>query len=92
MPCYFLEGWGLGDVRTQTIFQVSESELNAYVIEGKFSGNSFDSIVFAWTLLLALSIGQRTMGQLLCFKNKCPNHFAFTLGCYLFLLFLVQFI
>ena len=27
------------------------------------------------------------MHQLLCFKSKFPNHFAFTLGCYLFLLF-----
>jgi hypothetical protein len=32
------------------------------------------------------------MRQLLCFKSKFPNHFAFTLGCYLFLLFLVEFI
>jgi len=30
------------------------------------------------------------MHQLLCFKNKFLNHFAFTLGCYLFLLLLVQ--
>ena len=27
-----------------------------------------------------------TMHQLLCFKSKFPNHFAFTLGRYLFLL------
>jgi hypothetical protein len=33
-----------------------------------------------------------TMRQLLCFKSKIPNHFAFKLGCYLFLLFLVQLI
>ena len=32
-----------------------------------------------------------TMHQLLCFKSKFPNHFAFTLGCYLFLLFWVYF-
>jgi hypothetical protein len=32
------------------------------------------------------------MCQLLCFKSKFPNHFAFTLGYYLFMLFLVQFI
>jgi hypothetical protein len=31
------------------------------------------------------------MRQLLCFKSKFPNHFVFTLGRYLFLLFLVQF-
>ena len=30
-----------------------------------------------------------TMRQLLCFKHKFPNHFAFTLERYLFLLFLV---
>ena len=30
-----------------------------------------------------------TMHQLLRFKSKFPNHFAFTLGCCLFLLFLV---
>ena len=30
----------------------------------------------------------KTMDQLLCFKSKFPNHFMFTLGCYLFLLFL----
>ena len=30
------------------------------------------------------------MRQLLCFKSKFPNHFAFTLGRYLFLLFLVS--
>ena len=33
-----------------------------------------------------------TMHQLLCFKSKFPNHFAFTLGRYLFMLFWVQFI
>jgi hypothetical protein len=32
------------------------------------------------------------MRQLLCLKSKFPNHFAFTLGRYLFMLFLVQFI
>jgi hypothetical protein len=31
------------------------------------------------------------MHQLLSFKCKFPNHFAFTLGHYLFLLFLVKF-
>src|ERR1700738_3562061 len=34
----------------------------------------------------------KTMHQLLRFKSKFPNHFVFTLGCYLFLLFLVHFI
>jgi hypothetical protein len=33
-----------------------------------------------------------TMRQLLCFKSKFPNHFVFTLGHYLILLFLVKFI
>ena len=33
----------------------------------------------------------KTMHRLLCFKSKFPNHFAFTLGSYLFLLFLVHF-
>ena len=33
-----------------------------------------------------------TMHQLLRFKSKFPNHFAFTLGRYLFLLFLIHFI
>ena len=32
-----------------------------------------------------------TMHQLLCFKSKFPNHFVFTLGRYLLLLFLVHF-
>ena len=34
----------------------------------------------------------KTMHRLFCFKSKFPNHFAFILGRYLFLLFLVQFI
>ena len=32
------------------------------------------------------------MHQLLCFKSKKIYHFAFILGCYLVLLFLVQFV
>jgi hypothetical protein len=34
----------------------------------------------------------KTMHQLLRLKSKFPNHFAFTLGRYLFLLLWVQFI
>ena len=34
----------------------------------------------------------KIMHRLLCFKSKLPNHFVFTLGHYLFLLFLVPFI
>ena len=33
-----------------------------------------------------------TIHQLLSFKRKFPNHFAFTIGRYLFLLLLIQFI
>ena len=43
-------------------------------------------------LLLALSIGQRLCIDSSVFKSKFPNHFVFTLGCYLLLLFLVQFV
>ena len=32
----------------------------------------------------------KTLHQLLCFKSTFPNHFAFTLGGYLFLLFLAD--
>ena len=43
-------------------------------------------------LPLSLSVYRKVMHQLLCFKSKFPNHFPFTLGCCLFLLFLIQFI
>ena len=48
--------------------------------------------MFASFNLFALSVGTETMHQLLRFKSKFPNHFAFTLGRSLFLLFLVHFI
>ena len=46
-----------------------------------------DSAVMA--ILLALVCRTETMRQLLCLKSKFSNHFAFTLGRYLFLLFWV---
>ena len=42
--------------------------------------------------LIGYDYRTKTIHQLLCFKNKFPNRFAFTLGRYLFLLFLVHFI
>ena len=46
-----------------------------------------------WLLAFVGSVCRtETMRQLLCFKSKFSNHFAFTFGRYLFLLFLVKFI
>ena len=47
-----------------------------------------------WTFLLTgwfvgSTCRTKTTYRLLCFKSKFPNHFAFTLGRYLFLLFFV---
>jgi hypothetical protein len=58
--------------------------------------NEFGYGVARLTYQLYLFIGSvrriETMHQLLRLKSKFPNHFAFTLGHYLFLLFWVQWI
>ena len=41
---------------------------------------------------IGFNFGTKTMHQLLYFTSKFPSQFLFTLGRYLFLLFLVQFI
>ena len=41
-------------------------------------------------LALYVTFEDLNVHQLLCFKSKFPHHFAFTLGSYLFLLFLVH--
>ena len=51
-------------------------------------GHSFESAY----IYIGFICRTKTMLQLLCSKSKFPNHFAFTLGCYLVLLFFVQFI
>ena len=43
-------------------------------------------------IFISIVCRTKTMRQLLCFKSKLPNHFAFTLGRYLFLLFFITFI
>ena len=62
----------------------------------KSSGSFFGVKVNPKTTIAKAFIGSvcrtKTMHQLLCFKSKFLNHFAFTLERYLFLLFWVQLI
>ena len=50
---------------------------------------TIDSCFENFNLFVGFVYRTKTMHQLLCFKSKFPNHFAFTLGRDLFLLFWV---
>jgi hypothetical protein len=51
-------------------------------------------VCFFWCQIMFIGFVCRTetMHQLLCFKSEFSDHFAFTLGRFLFMLFLVNFI
>ena len=64
-----------------------------WTLEVHVLGNNISTKLIRLLQTCQLFIGSvcriETMHRLLCFKSKFPNHFAFTLGHYLFLLFLV---
>ena len=75
----------------------SPHRTHAKIVEDESTGwcSQPNSLSFSFSfpqLFIGSVCRTETMHQLLRFKSRFPNHFAFTLGRYLFLLFLVHFI